>query len=352
MPDHLHVYAGTAGHSAWFSEDGGRQWVHPNSHSGMYLEARVWSFASHPAEPETLWAGTDMGLFKWHEPSARWASVALPSPNPSDVWVVAVHPADPKILWIGTRPAGCMVSQDGGQTWRSVSVPGLQSFSTINMGATRVTQIAFDPLDPQAVWMTVEIGGIFFSPDGGTTWQARDQGLVSCDVHGIALVDVPQPGTSASATQRLMYATTNRGLHVSTDRGEHWSFVKLDSPWQYTRSIVQRADHTGVMFLTNGNGPPGEDGKLLISTDHGQHWQPVDLPGRINSTVWTVATHPSNPQQIFTCTNLGQVFESTDGGHHWQRLHHEFGELRALHWRPLPAGIRQQAHSITQRPLP
>ena len=352
MPDHLHVYAGTAGHSAWFSEDGGRQWVHPNSHSGMYLEARVWSFASHPSEPETLWAGTDMGLFKWHEPTARWTSVALPSPNPSDVWVVAVHPADPKILWIGTRPAGCMVSQDGGNTWRTISVPGLQSFSTINMGATRVTQIAFDPLDPQAVWMTVEIGGIFFSPDGGTTWHARDQGLVSCDVHGIALVDVPQPGTSASATQRLMYATTNRGLHVSTDHGEHWSFVKLDSPWQYTRSIVQRADHTGVMFLTNGNGPPGDDGKLLISTDHGQHWQPVDLPGRINSTVWTVATHPSNPHQLFTCTNLGQVFESTDGGHHWHRLHHEFGELRALHWRPLPAGIRQQAHSITQRPLP
>ncbi|NBW78205.1 MAG: hypothetical protein EBR27_04210 [Betaproteobacteria bacterium] len=329
MPDHLHVYAGTAGHSAWFSEDGGRQWVHPNSHSGMYLEARVWSFASHPSEPETLWAGTDMGLYKWHEPSARWASVALPSPNPSDIWVVAVHPEDPKILWIGTRPAGCMMSPDGGQTWRTINVPGLQSFSTINMGATRVTQIAFDPLDPQAVWMTVEIGGIFFSPDGGTTWHPRDQGLVSCDVHGIALVDVPQLG-SLGTTQRLMYATTNR----------------------YTRSIVQRADHTGVMFLTNGNGPPGDDGKLLISTDHGQHWQAVDLPGRINSTVWTVATHHSNPQQLFTCTNLGQVFESTDGGHHWQRLHHEFGELRALHWRPLPAGIRQQAHSITQRPPP
>ncbi|NDD12811.1 MAG: hypothetical protein EB072_09215, partial [Betaproteobacteria bacterium] len=304
--------------------------MHPNSHSGMYLEARVWSFASHPSEPETLWAGTDMGLYKWHEPSARWASVALPSPNPSDIWVVAVHPEDPKILWIGTRPAGCMMSPDGGQTWRTINVPGLQSFSTINMGATRVTQIAFDPLDPQAVWMTVEIGGIFFSPDGGTTWHPRDQGLVSCDVHGIALVDVPQLG-SLGTTQRLMYATTNRGLHVSTDRGEHWSFVKLDSPWQYTRSIVQRADQTGVMFLTNGNGPPGDDGKLLISTDHGQHWQPVDLPGRINSTVWTVATHPSNPHQLFTCTNLGQVFESTDGGHHWQRLHHEFGELRAMH---------------------
>jgi hypothetical protein len=64
----IHVYAGTAGHSAWFSEDAGITWTHPNSHSGMYLEARVWCFAMHPKTPTTLYAGTDTGLFggmKW-----------------------------------------------------------------------------------------------------------------------------------------------------------------------------------------------------------------------------------------------------------------------------------------------
>ena len=65
----VHVYAGTGGHSAWFSDDSGETWVHPNSHSGMYLEARVWSIASHPATPERLFAGTDMGIFRWDEPT-------------------------------------------------------------------------------------------------------------------------------------------------------------------------------------------------------------------------------------------------------------------------------------------
>ena len=59
----VHVYAGTGGHSAWFSDDAGETWVHPNSHSGMYLEARVWSIASHPATPERLFAGTDRASF-------------------------------------------------------------------------------------------------------------------------------------------------------------------------------------------------------------------------------------------------------------------------------------------------
>ncbi len=49
MTSQIEVYAGTAGHSAWFSNDLGETWVHPNSHSGMYLEARVWSYCSHLA---------------------------------------------------------------------------------------------------------------------------------------------------------------------------------------------------------------------------------------------------------------------------------------------------------------
>lgn len=78
----------------------------------------------------------------------------------------------------------------------------------------------------------------------------------------------------------------------------------------------------------------------------------MNLPGTVNSTVWTVATHPLQPMHLWACTNLGQVFVSHDGGWHWERLPQEFGEIRALHWRPLPLGIRQQDHSLTRRVEP
>ena len=126
-------------------------------------------------------------------------------------------------------------------------------------------------------------------------------------------------------------------------------FSELDSPWQYTRAIVPRADHTGVVFLTNGNGPPGNTGRLLVSRDYGATWAEVPLPGRLNSTPWCVATHPADPMLVFVCTNLGQLFRSRDGGASFERLPHEFGELRALAWRPLPAGTRRAEHSITRR---
>lgn len=342
MSSACHVYTGTAGHSAWFSEDAGMTWVHPNSHSGMYLEARVWSFASHPSQPQTLYAGTDMGVFRWDEADARWTH--LPSPM-QDVWAIAVHPNDPQTLIAGTRPAAFYRSRDAGASWQALEVPGLQTFSTINMGATRVTQILFDPTDAQNIWVSVEIGGIFHSPDGGDHWVSRDQGLISADVHGIAILDRPNG-------QRVMLATTNRGLHRSDDGGHQWQFQKIDSEWQYTRAVVPRPDGSGVVFLTNGNGPPGNQGRLWVSDDHGDHWRTVPLPGPTNSTVWTVAVQAEDPLCMWTCTNLGQIFQSEDGGLSWKRLPHEFGEIRALHWRRLPLGIRRQDHSITRRVEP
>jgi photosystem II stability/assembly factor-like uncharacterized protein len=334
----VQVYAGTAGHSAWFSDDRGETFVHPNSHSGMYLEARVWALASHEATPETLFAGTDQGVFRWDEPTVRWTH--LPSPM-NDVWAIAIDPADPNVLIAGTRPAGFFRSTDAGRSWTSLTAPGVIPISDVNAGPTRVTQILFDPVDDGTVWAAVEVGAIYRSRDRGVTWEFKDKGLISRDVHGLAVVKLPNGG------KRLL-ATTNRGLHCSEDNGETWKLQEIPSPWPYTRSVVPRADQSGVVFLTNGNGPPGNDGFLLRSRDHGRTWHDARLPGPIESTVWCVATNAADPMLLFACTNLGELFRSTDGGETWTRLPHVFGELRALHWRALPAGTRRAAHSLTR----
>lgn len=334
----LHAYAGTAGHSAWFSDGGGETWVHPNSHSGMYLEARVWALASHPDTPDRLFAGTDMGLFRWDEASARWAH--LPSPM-QDVWAIAIDPAIPDHLIAGTRPAGFWRSTDAGKSWSRLLAPEISQFSDVNSGPTRVTQVLFDPVERGTVWGSVEIGSVYRSKDNGTSWQRKEKGLVSGDVHGLAVIRSPNGGKS-------VFATTNHGLHRSDDDGETWAYQDLPVPWPYTRAIVPRADDSGVIFLANGNGPPGNDGFLLRSRDYGRSWEDAKLPGPIESTVWCIASNPADPMVLFVCTNLGELFRSIDGGESWKRLPHVFGELRALHWRPLPKGLREAAHSITR----
>jgi photosystem II stability/assembly factor-like uncharacterized protein len=338
MKGALHLYAGTAGHSMWFSEDGGDSWVHPNSHSGLYLEARVWAIADHPANPSYLYAGTDMGLYRYDEADARFTH--LPSPM-SDVWAVAINPDVPETLIAGTRPAALFRSDDAGASWRQLGLPGLSKYSPVNMGPTRVTQVLYDTVDADTLWATVEIGGIFRSNDSGNSWIACNEGLVSQDIHGIAIL-------RDAEGRKLLYATTNQGLHRSDDNGSTWRFQQLDSPWQYTRAIAVNTAIPGTMFLANGNGPPGSDGRLLRSRDFGHTWHDTRLPGRLNSSVWCIAMSGADPQMLFVCTNLGQVFRSADGGDTWQRLEQEFGELRALHWRSVPADLRKQPHSLTR----
>jgi hypothetical protein len=46
----IQLHPGTAGRSASFSDHLGECRVHPNSHSGRHLAARVWSLASHAGD--------------------------------------------------------------------------------------------------------------------------------------------------------------------------------------------------------------------------------------------------------------------------------------------------------------
>jgi photosystem II stability/assembly factor-like uncharacterized protein len=191
--------------------------------------------------------------------------------------------------------------------------------------------------------VTVEIGGIYRSTDGGGSWTRLSSGLVSADIHGIL-------ATRDAAGQRLMMATTNRGLHYSRDAGDTWTFVPLDSPWQYTRSIQLRADGYQRIFLTNGDWPPGSTGRLLVSDDAGQSWQERFLPADLNSTVWCLGMNAADPRLIYVMTHLGQLFISEDGGDSWRRIKREFGGVRSVHWRLVPDDvpvIEQKRSSIS-----
>ena len=310
---------GTAGTSVWFSRDLGETWERPYSESGLYLESRVWALSAHPERPGEVLAGTDSGVYRWSEAARLWTH--LPAPFDKDcTWALAQDPHDPDVIIAGTHPAALYRSDDAGLSWRALNVT--LADQCIFVGVPRVTQVLFDPAAKDTLWAGVEIDAVHRSRDGGSTWTRLDQGLVSGDVHGVAVV--------GQGSKTTVFATTNKGLHRSTDGGETWTLQPLDSPWQYTRTIKARADGDDVLFLTNGNGPPGSTGRLLRSLDHGDTWQDVGLPGDINSTPWCVASHSADPSIVFTVTNLGQIFRSLDGGQTWVKLRREFGEVRSM----------------------
>ena len=313
------VYAGTIGWGVWSSADLGNTWQF--AFRGPYAECRVWSMSWHEKEPDVVWAGSDQGVLRQ---GAEGAAEHVPSPaDGKNVWSIAQLPNNPESIFVGTHPGALYRSDDSGMTWRSLPI---QLAEECLIGKPRITRIRFDPFDENILWVSAEIDGVHCSRDGGETWVRYDEGFRFPDIHDIAIVN--------DDGKRRLLAATAVGFYSSSDDGQSWDWLRMDTPWQYTRGLKPRADLDGTVFLCNGDGPPGSTGRLLRSRDWGRTWEDAGLPQPTNSTPWMVATNESDPSLLFACTNLGQMFRSTDGGERWSRLPRELGEIRTMLWHP------------------
>jgi len=88
---------------------------------------------------------------------------------------------------------------------------------------------------------------------------------------------------------------------------------------------------------------------LLRSRDYGRTFEDARLPGPgSTSTVWCIAANPADPMLLFVCTNLGELFVARMARDLDAIAARVRKSLRALHWRPLPQGMRKAAHAITR----
>ena len=55
----------------------------------------------------------------------------------------------------------------------------------------------------------------------------------------------------------------------------------------------------------------------------------------MNSTIWSIGGNVADPNLIFCCTIMGQIFRTADGGENWEKLARELGELRMIAWQPV-----------------
>jgi photosystem II stability/assembly factor-like uncharacterized protein len=311
---------GTIGEGLFRSSDGGETFT--RQCDGMFVECHVRALVVHPREPRTLYLGSEQGLFRSTDGADSWQRVESPL-NSMQIWSILLVSHAPENIVVGTCPARLFHSEDGGKTWTEPEVRIQQGCPRIMH--TRVTSLL---ADRENIWAGVEIDGLYRSRDGGRSWQKVGRGLSSQDIHALALV--------GDNGRRRLLASTNNDVNLSIDDGDSWQplGVGRSLPWSYCRGLAQKTDQPEVVFLGNGDAPPGSVGVVARSTDGGQTWAVAQMPGRANSTLWNFAVHPADPALVYASSVSGQVFRSTDGGASWTKLGREFGEIRALAWAP------------------
>ncbi len=322
MAGNFTICVGTVGSGAWISPDGGESWKRAGK--DLWNESRVFGMTVHPAEPRTIFAGANDGIYCSRDGGQSFDHLPSPMDN-LDVWKIAIDPVNPDIIFAGTRPAALFRSEDGGANWQKLAAD--IAAECPNVRIPRVTALTVDPSDHRVVWAGIEVDGVQRSTDGGNSWSRIKGDLYDPDIHDIAVT--VNGGTT-------VLTTTPGEIFASHDRGESWQGLGVRDQFRlrYCRHLAQKADDPATLFCATGNGAAGDAGAIERSKDAGKSWQGVSLPDEPNSPIWAFATHAADPGLILACSHYGELYATSSAGDSWKKLRREFTEIRALSWVP------------------
>jgi uncharacterized repeat protein (TIGR01451 family) len=292
-----------AGSPAFSSTDGGASWAP----SGSGLTASVVNdFAAAPSAPNTVYAGTNLGVYKSTDGGANWqlAGQSQPSTAPADALSVAVDPSNASVVYAANFD-GVYKSTDGGATF-------IQKNS--GLSGTPVNTLAVDPSSPSTLYAGTTFG-VNKSTDGGDTWVFQVVANFNEPEFTKLVIDPAAPQT--------VYAATDRGMFKTTDGGAHWFTINRGLTTTFTPSVSSVAldlTQTSTLYAAVN----ADSVRVYKSTDGGANWTnsssglSVTSDGRtFTPLVNALLIDPASPSTVYAGTNGYGVFKSTDGGANW-----------------------------------
>jgi len=237
---------------------------------------------------------------------------------------------DPRIIYVGTASGGVWKSKNGGVKFKPVFDKHNQCIGAITI----------DQYHPDTIWVgtgeswvrnSVSVGdGIYRTTDGGENW--KRMGLDSTERIARILIHPTDPNIIyVAALGHLWNANKDRGVYKTTDGGETWG------------KILYIDENTGCADLAIDPGNPdilyaamwdfrrfpyffrsgGSGSGLYITRDGGNKWEKVtkDLPEGTLGRI-AVSVSPVDPNIVYALieSEKSALYKSEDKGISWEKM--------------------------------
>jgi photosystem II stability/assembly factor-like uncharacterized protein len=403
------MYAGTIGEDGtiWVSNDRGNSWSKLNEDLSF---TTIWGHSQlqiDPRDRNTVYAGTwGGGTFKTTNGGEDWVKLdenhtfsptflAISESNPNIIYAcdrvnpiihrsddagltwhtyydfgqefmltpaVAVDPNDPDIIYASAfKPPlahrGALVKIEHGQVVADLGTELPRA----------VIEMEIDKENPEVLYVTTHIYGVYKSIDGGNTWQRLDDRGTGLPRTGIYDIDVDPMDNNILYATALCGALPDYmirpgmenlegkcGVYKSTDGGEHWNLI-LETISEARGIDIDPEDNRNLYVADMMGG-------VWVSNDAGQNWRQENnglgsismtsvkimdeyiyastqgsgvYSGVINldrSITWDdsrsnkpkayvskilIRVDPKNSNRIYAAAYPGGLLRSDDGGKHW-----------------------------------
>ena len=312
------------------------QGIYAMAYDGRNGRHRLWVSANNVMWGAFLRSSDDFGRI-WTNPLE--ASIRFPAESGAslrNIWQICLGRNDePEKLYCGVEPAALFESGDEGESWSMVrglyDHPHRPRWMPANGGLILHT-ILPDPCNKDRMYVAVSAGGVYRTDDGGTTWQARNNGVRvmflpekypefgQC-VHKIVLHE--------SRPERL-FLQNHWGLYRSDNLGDSWQDIARGVPSDFGFAMLMHphdADCVYIVPVESDEFRCTPEGHLRVyrTRNAGGSWEALDrgLPqkGAYETVLRDAMSSDSfDPAGIYFGTRSGKVYGSRDEGKSWKKI--------------------------------
>ncbi|NOR86876.1 MAG: T9SS type A sorting domain-containing protein, partial [Bacteroidales bacterium] len=204
-----------------------------------------------------------------------------------------------------------------------------------NIGG-RISDIEFNPNDPNIVYAGAATGGVFKSIDMGNTWTAIFDDQANLNIGDIGIdpnnSDIIYVGTGEANGGHNNFP--GGGIYKSVDAGENWEFIGLENTVSTGRVVVDPSNSDRIFVAAEGSYfTPNPERGVYRSEDGGSSWENVlfvsdstgaidiiidpNNPDRLIAAMWERVRRPSGSHLYGPTSGM---YRSLDGGDSWDYI--------------------------------